>query len=282
MMYQGESVKTERLIYTPSSFARQSLFHLQEIGELQALKPHTSKRENLTSLLFFYVLMGTGTLIYEDTSYLLSAGDCVFIDCRHPYLHTCGSKLWTLKWVHFHGPSCNGVYNKYKERGGLPAFHTTHPDEYLRLWSQLFHIAASQDHVRDMRINEHLSSLLTLLMIESWHPSRQKSGVKQGSVFAVENYLRENYKKRIVLDELADQFFINKFYLSRSFKKQYGISLWSYLLQLRITEAKTQLRFTDKTIEQIALDCGFDELNYFSRTFRKIEGISPSEYRRKW
>ena len=51
---------------------------------------------------------------------------------------------------------------------------------------------------------------------------------------------------------------------------------------MRITEAKTQLRFTDKTIEQIALDCGFEELNYFSRTFRKIEGISPSEYRRKW
>ena len=281
-MYQGESVKTERLIYTPSSFARQSLFHLQEIGELQAIKPHTSKRENLTSLLFFCVVEGNGTLIYEDTSYSLSAGDCVFIDCRHPYLHTCGQSLWTLKWIHFHGPSCNGVYEKYKERGGLPSFHAVHPDEYLQLWATLFTIASSSDYVRDMRINEHLSALLTLLMIESWHPSRQKSAVKQSSVFAVENYLRENYKKRIVLDELADQFFINKYYLSRSFKKKYGLSLWTYLLQLRITEAKTQLRFTDKTIEQIALDCGFEDLNYFSRTFRRIEGISPSEYRRKW
>ena len=281
-MYQGESVKTERLIYTPSSFARQSLFHLQEIGELQALKPHTSRREDLTSLLFFYVVTGNGTLMYDNTSYALSAGDCVFIDCRRPYLHTCGNGLWKLKWIHFHGPSCDVVYEKYKERGGLAAFHTEHPDEYLRLWTSLFAVASSNDHVRDMRINEHLSALLTLLMIESWHPSRQQSGIKQSSVTAVESYLRENYKKRIVLDELADQFFINKFYLSRSFKKQYGISLWTYLLQLRITEAKTQLRFTDKTIEQIALDCGFEELNYFSRIFRKIEGISPSEYRRKW
>lgn len=281
-MYQGESVNTERLIYTPSSFARQSLFHLQEIGVLQALKPHTSKREDLTSLLFFCVIAGNGTLIYEDTAYALSTGDCVFIDCRHPYLHTCGNDLWTLKWIHFHGPSCDGVYEKYKERGGLATFHTEHPEKYLRLWTDLFAIAASNDHVRDMRINEHLSALLTQLMIESWHPSRQKSGVKQNSVTAVENYLRENYKKRIVLEELADEFFINKYYLSRSFKKQYGISLWTYLLQLRITEAKTQLRFTDKAIAQIALDCGFEELNYFSRTFRKIEGISPSEYRRKW
>ena len=164
----------------------------------------------------------------------------------------------------------------------MPAFHTERAHEYLLLWKNLFAVASSNDHVRDMRINEHLSTLLTLLMIESWHPSRQKPGVKQSSVTSVESYLRENYKKKIVLDELADQFFINKYYLSRSFKKRYGISLWTYLLQLRITEAKTQLRFTDKTIEQIALDCGFEELNYFSRTFRKIEGISPSEYRRKW
>lgn len=57
-MYQGESVKTERLICTLSSFARQSLFHLQEIGELQVLKPHTIKRENLASLPFFYIVTG--------------------------------------------------------------------------------------------------------------------------------------------------------------------------------------------------------------------------------
>ena len=92
-MYQGESIKTERLIYTPSSFARQLLFHLQEIVALQVLKSHTSKREDLPSPLFFYIVTGSDTLIYEDTSYSLSAGDCVFIDSHHAYLHTCENDL---------------------------------------------------------------------------------------------------------------------------------------------------------------------------------------------
>ena len=45
---------------------------------------------------------------------------------------------------------------------------------------------------------------------------------------------------------------------------------------------KRMLRFTDKSIEEIGLECGIGELNYFSRVFKKLEGISPSEFRRLW
>lgn len=73
-MYQGESIKTERLIYTRSSLAQQSLFHLQEIGELQVLKPHTIKRENLASLPFFYIVTGE--------RYFDLCGHLLFLICR--------------------------------------------------------------------------------------------------------------------------------------------------------------------------------------------------------
>ena len=42
------------------------------------------------------------------------------------------------------------------------------------------------------------------------------------------------------------------------------------------------LRFTDKTIEQIGCEVGFSDTNYFTRLFRKIEGITPGEYRKLW
>ena len=47
-----------------------------------------------------------------------------------------------------------------------------------------------------------------------------------------------------------------------------------------ITSAKQMLRFTDKTIEQIGCEVGFSDTNYFTRLFRKIEGITPGEYRK--
>jgi hypothetical protein len=58
-------VSSNRVLYTPSAFARSSLLHLQEIGTLQALAPHTSSRSNLQSYLFFTVLSGSGVLNYD-------------------------------------------------------------------------------------------------------------------------------------------------------------------------------------------------------------------------
>ena len=100
---QSAVVSSNRILYTPSPFARSALLHLQEIGELKALKPHTSSRNKLASYLFFTVLDGAGELRYEGRKYDLGAGDCVFIDCQKPYSHTTEASLWTLRWCHFFG-----------------------------------------------------------------------------------------------------------------------------------------------------------------------------------
>ena len=62
---QSSSVSSSRIIYTPSTFVRTSLLHLQEVGSLRALHPHTSKRSDLVSFLCFVVLSGEGELSYE-------------------------------------------------------------------------------------------------------------------------------------------------------------------------------------------------------------------------
>jgi AraC-like DNA-binding protein len=111
-------------------------------------------------------------------------------------------------------------------------------------------------------------------------------GVKVG-VFAknwqdIKEYLDNHYQEKISLDELASLFYINKFYLTRVFKEQYGLSIYSYLQQIKITHAKQLLRFTDDTLESISLACNMGDPTYFSRTFKKIEGISPGEFRKRW
>ena len=119
-LFHGDLVSSNRIIYTPTPFAKTSLLHLQEVGELQAQKPHTSKRTNLLSYLFFIVEAGSGTLHYNGECYTLSKGDCVFLDCKYSYSHCTSEDLWKLKWIHFYGPSMNEIYDKYIQRGGQP------------------------------------------------------------------------------------------------------------------------------------------------------------------
>lgn len=97
-------VTSDRILYTPSNFARTSLLYLQEIGSLRVHKPHSTGRSNLSSYLFFTVTDGEGELICEGRTYSLRTGDCVFIDCRKQYAHSSSEKLWSLSWIHFYSP----------------------------------------------------------------------------------------------------------------------------------------------------------------------------------
>ena len=304
------SVQSSRILYTPSPFARSSLLHLQEVGSLIAIKPHTSKREKLQSYLCFMVEDGEGELVYEGKRYDLKPGDVVFIDCRKAYSHSTGNiqelcdghstdnahsaaekdggKLWSLRWCHFYGPSMPAIYAKYCERGGLPVIRGADmacgadPSQYSTILSDIYAMASSSDYIRDMRINGKLNDLLTLLMESSWHQGNSSNAPKKMDISIVKSFLDEHYSENLSLESVASQFFIDKHYLARLFKEQYGVTLVTYLQQVRITHAKRMLRFTDKSIEEIGLECGIGELNYFSRVFKKLEGVSPSEFRRVW
>lgn len=306
-----QSVQSSRILYTPSPFARTTLLHLQEVGSLQAIHPHTSTRTNLPSFLCFVVLSGNGNLTYEGVTYELSAGDCVFIDCRQAYSHSTGystnkenreedtrqgdgsscadpctdiyaPSLWSLQWCHFYAPTLPAIYEKYKERGGSPVFRPDTLSNFTTILTNLYTLASSSDYIRDMRINESLSNLLTLLMEQSWHPESKSVSRKRLELVEIKNYLDEHYSEKIVLDDLAERYYINKYYLTKIFKEAYGNTINGYVIAKRITRAKQLLRFTDMTVDEISAAVGMGDANYFSRTFRKVEGISPREYRKQW
>lgn len=281
-LFHDDIVTSNRVLYTPSVFAKQNLLHIQEIGSLKAQRPHKSSRSDLHSYLFFMVLSGSGYLTYHSQRHALHKGDIVFLDCSEPYTHETTDDLWQLEWIHFSGPTAGGIYQKYLERGGLPFFTSENLPLYLDTWESLYQIASSEDFVRDMKINQGLSALLTLLMEDSWHPEGVHSSIRRDQLQALKQYLDEHYAEKITLDELSEKLYVNKFYLSRIFKEHMGVPISSYLQQLRITKAKQLLRFTTKSIEEIGYETGIGPLHYFSRVFKNVEGLSPSAFRKQW
>ncbi len=276
------AVQSSRIIYTPSAFARSSLLHLQEVGTLKAITPHASERKGLSSFLFFIVLSGSGELKYEGEVFKLKKGDCVFIDCRKSYSHSTSMNLWSLQWCHFYASSLPAIYEKYRERGGSPVFHVDAVENISSTLTEIYNLASSSDYIKDMRINEKLSVLLTFIMEQSWHPESRSIGRKKLELAEIRAYLDEHYTDKLSLEDLTEKFYINKCYLTRIFKETYGTTVNGYLIEKRITKAKRLLRFTDLTVEEIGVAVGMADPNYFSRMFRKIEGISPREYRKQW
>ena len=93
------------------------------------------------------------------------------------------------------------------------------------------------------------------------------------------DYITEYHMENLSIQQVADVVNFSPTYFCRLFKKETGHSFVSYLTFVRIQRSVRLLRHTNYTIEQIAFDLGFNTPSYFSTIFKKVVGLSPSEYR---
>ena len=94
--------------------------------------------------------------------------------------------------------------------------------------------------------------------------------------------IRNDYSKQLTLDDLANEAQLNKQYFCRAFKQVTGKTPIDYLNYYRIECAAEQLSLSYLSITDIALACGFNDLSYFNRLFKRNKGVTPSNYRKKF
>nr|WP_256366143.1 AraC family transcriptional regulator [Flammeovirga sp. SJP92] len=97
----------------------------------------------------------------------------------------------------------------------------------------------------------------------------------------IHRFIFENYQQQIELDTLSTKVNMTKTSFCRWFKQAKGISFVTYLHQFRIEQACHLLKNSTLTKSQIAYEVGFDSISQFNRTFKKIKGVSPSEFSKK-
>ena len=93
------------------------------------------------------------------------------------------------------------------------------------------------------------------------------------------HYFNENYYRDIKIEDYARQQHMSTCWFIRSFKRYNGLTPMQYILNLRITNAKTLLRTTTYSVAEVAAIVGYDNPLYFSRLFKKQTGLPPSEFR---
>ncbi len=97
----------------------------------------------------------------------------------------------------------------------------------------------------------------------------------------VMEYVNANYMKRMSLNDISEHVSFSVSYLSRIFKEEKGMSLSSYINEVRIRNAKSMLLGSDIPLSSLAYCCGFDDQSYFSKVFKKLTGTTPGKYREK-
>lgn len=271
--------QSERILATPSAYAKEHYLYVQEVGSLQSLEPHVSSRKNLNSYLFFVVLSGLGTLTYQGRKQEVKKGDCAFIDCRNPYAHeSSNSDPWRLAWVHFNGADAGHFYESYVDQGHDFFFHPVSILPFVETISELYEISRDRNFMNELYAHRRLTELIT----EIYASQERKSDTVSEKLRQIREYITLHFAEKITLDSLSELFYISKYHMSRAYHQAYGTTIVNDITVKRISRAKSGLRFTSDSIERIAEESGFQESAYFIRVFKKTEGMTPLQYRKKW
>ena len=93
------------------------------------------------------------------------------------------------------------------------------------------------------------------------------------------DYIQSNLDKKLSLKAMAEQVDMGRYYFATQFKQAMGISPYQYVIEQRVAKAKQLLRQQERSLLEIASDCGFSSQSHFNKVFRQYTGTTPKAYR---
>ncbi|MFD0711209.1 helix-turn-helix domain-containing protein [Paenibacillus sp. GCM10027626] len=253
---------------------------------------------------FLYVKQGTLTIEIEDIAYTGKSGDLFVLkpQKRHRII-VVGSEAVRQPHVHFdlvEKPDSPHVPVSFRTADQMNAHELAwfRPDELSGPETQLPNLislsAPSQFEqllfaiIDEFRIKSAYSALrmkgllLELVAYALRETERQQFTLSSKRLELLDNvkhYLQKQLFRPVTLDELSAHFHLNKRYLIGLFRQAFGQTPIQYHQQLRMEQAKTMLKFTMQSIQEIADTLGYPSIHMFSRAFKNSVGCSPSSYR---
>ncbi len=221
-----------------------------------------------------YVLKGEAEIRCGDSRFLISKGDTLVINSAELHQWLGGHYQYICVIL---PPS----FTKYRE-----AFFENHiQDEGIgKCMEKILEAYQSDSPAKDL-IFQGCAYLLLSILHESYTHKLIRNTKEYFSQKKVLNrvieHLHDNYSQEINLEKMAEMLYVSKYHFCHLFKEETGKTLKEYVNDLRINKAVDLLSSTDMSMMEIADICGFNDSNYFSRVFRQVKGISPTEYKKQ-
>lgn len=230
----------------------------------------------------YFLESGQTKYVVGSEIYIVNEGDMVFVP-KETFHKTSGEKNTSNERVLivFGDDFLGAEYQKYVDE----LIHNNFiqlPKEHIYKISELCRKIESENKHRLPNYTQMQKLYLSELLITISRFRKKNINTKYSESIAIiqdaVKYIGENYSSEITLSGISAKYAMSTSYFSKQFKSVTGVGFNEYLNIIRVTSAEKLLISGDLPITQIAMECGFNDSNYFAAVFKKIKGITPKKY----
>jgi len=251
---------------------------VNKAGMFRRARGHWIERAWIDDYNLIYCIDGGGWLRYRGRSMDIHRGDLLVVPREAHAYGAASSDPWTIQWLHLRGSMVTELLALAGFSNDTPVRHIGVLNELQSMFANVLRtLQAGHDHVHLLHAANQARPLLSFLVLQ-----RQGIGERAGDRIAASlRLMQQQINEPLTLAQLAAPSGLSVSHFSRRFREEIGHSPIDYFLRLKVDIARELLVTTDRTVVDIGRELGYDDPYHFSRMFKKIAGLAPTNYRRQ-
>lgn len=228
-----------------------------------------------------YVASGKTHFYFGEEVREVTAGNMILFHPRQEQHYEYFAKdMPEVYWVHFTGSDVKNILKKYDIPLDDNVFYSGSSSTYAYLFKEMINELQTCRTGYQELLEMYLRQIFLLIQRSREEQRPSVSSRIQEEMDLARRYFNEHYNEDINIEEYAQSRNMSISWFQRNFKQLTTKSPMQYILTIRVNNAVTLLESTDYSMTEISTIIGYDNPLYFSRVFKKIKGVSPSDYRK--
>jgi AraC-like DNA-binding protein len=287
---KGEGFKHQRIVVLPRSIVKATRQHPllrglvpTDIGYFPAAKGHLRERSaGVDQAIFIYCSKGSGWCEMRGQRHEIAAGSLVVVPANEPHAYGADARSpWTIWWFHAIGEELAPMLAELRVTPENPVVPLIDDPRWLALFEEALE---TMEHgyttAHLLHASRSLGHLLSATIWRRRQPGADAPDVRQKVMQCVE-FMKQHLDQPLRLSQLAAMANMSPSHFKAVFKQHVGYACIDYLIRLRIHHACQLLDTTELSAKTIANQVGYADPLWFSKAFRAVTGMPPSEYREK-
>lgn len=280
----------EKLISLPKTVLKKEIedhpflnsVYIKHIGFFPKARHHYRERKKgCEDDILIYCLDGKGWYRIGNTQYEVSKNQFIIIPATTRFLRYGASPEdpWTIYWVHFSGAKLSELNNFFSLKKFQEPQPVSFDEKKIQLWTEMYN-SLEMGYNTD---NLYYANMCLQYFIASFiYPEKRIELYKSAENSIINkaiDFMKNNVREKLTVEQIARHCSYSSSRFFTIFRQKTGVSPLDYFIHLRIQKSCQLLDLTDKRINEIANEVGYEDESYFSRVFKKVMDVSPRKYR---